>query len=143
MVKRYIPDLPNFIALGEQNHALIMQLLRNMAEDKFIAFADGGNLSLVVDQTAPYTWFLRIHFARKLLPIDVVFDFNVRVYLDAQLAEVISSAHVGKLEAIFHYPNDVMAHIDEKEQSNLLLNELLIQATQQGMLEDFPVKGLA
>ncbi len=143
MAKGYIPDLPNIIALGEQNYALIMQLLANSADDKVIPFVNGGELVFTIEQTAPYTWFVDICFRRKLKPFNVSFDFKVRVYLDAQLAEVVSSAHIGKLDAVFHYPNRVMAQVDEKEQSNLLLNELLIEALQQGMIHDFSVEGWA
>ena len=54
---------------------------------------------------------------------DIIFD--VRVYDDARLAEVISYQGRGRIQFKYNYPNDKMYVPDEKRQGNLLLHDWL------------------
>jgi len=50
---------------------------------------------------------------------------KVRIYHDAQLAEVISYQGHSRILSKYPYPNQKMFHRDEKRQANYLLNDWL------------------
>jgi uncharacterized protein YqiB (DUF1249 family) len=133
MGNRYIPDLPRMMAFGEQNYALLMLLLQNKAASTSIYFESGGEMSIEVEQAAPYTWFLTIKSHHLHTKFAGILSLYVRLYLDARIAEVYGSQDNKRLKPIFSVPNKSMAQVDEKEQLNLLLNELLMHARHNGL----------
>ena len=58
--------------------------------------------------------------------------FVVRLYHDAQAAEVLACQHISRFKARYDYPNTDMLLPDEKRQINLLLRDWLKLCTAQG-----------
>jgi len=113
----------------ERNYAALMFLLDELGvfDEGFSSYEHNGTrISITVLEETRYTYLLGIcqHFpnAGKVIP-DL--EFKVRVYLDAQLAEVVSYQGEQYLKARYQIPNMSMFHPDEKRQSNLLLYDWL------------------
>jgi len=113
----------------EGNYRVLMDLLNyhQLHAQSYAEQIQGNHwIEFVVVERTRYTLQLKIkhnfHAAGKFLP-DLV--FNVRVYLDAALAEVIAYQGQQQLLASYPYPNEQMFHPDEKRQANLLLHDWL------------------
>lgn len=79
----------------------------------------------IIEKTR-YTSLIRIHqtFMSKTVHLsDIIFD--VRIYQDAQLAEVLSYQGKTRVQYKYTYPNESMFVPDEKSQGNLLLHDWL------------------
>lgn len=61
------------------------------------------------------------------------FSFNVRLCLDARVAEVVSYIDNKRLLPVYEYPNAEMRHRDEKKQANMILNECLCFLYRHGL----------
>ena len=106
----------------------------------------GLELSIIVSEIAKYTTMLSVCVAPSSMPsndtvIDEPLDVNssdnnflavlasysldVRLYHDAQLAEVVSSKGCSQFKARHDYPNQQMHQCDEKSQLNQFLSELI------------------
>ena len=66
---------------------------------------------------------------------DAVYTLDVRLYHDANLAEVITFANQRRFLPRNEYPNHKMHQQDEKSQLNLFLGEILDNCLQQGRVE--------
>lgn len=114
----------------ERNYIALMKMLAHaqMNEHCRVRFELAGSLvTLALLEQTPYTLLLDIHQHipgqdNTLLP-DL--HFTVRVYVDAQLAEVVSYQGHARLHARYDYPNPRMLYRDEKRQANLLLHDWL------------------
>lgn len=83
-------------------------------------------VELRVLEETPYTLLIRIcqTFTDKGAYLsDIIFE--VRIYQDAHLAEVISYQGKARIKFKYAYPNDNMFVPDEKRQGNLLLHDWL------------------
>ena len=83
-------------------------------------------VELRVLEETPYTLLVRIcqTFTDKGGYLsDIIFE--VRIYQDAHLAEVISYQGKARIKFKYTYPNDNMFVPDEKRQGNLLLHDWL------------------
>lgn len=60
-------------------------------------------------------------------------SFRVRIYMDAQVAEVVSYIGESRLLPEYKYPNENMWQPDEKKQANLLLHDCLMHIAGQGI----------
>jgi uncharacterized protein YqiB (DUF1249 family) len=69
-------------------------------------------------------------------------SLTIRVYHDAQMAEVIKNKNIAYIKASYDYPNQKMHQKDEKTQNNLFLNDWLKFCLEHGMMvpEDIFVK---
>lgn len=114
----------------ERNYIALMKMLAHaqMNERVRVEFELAGVcVTLTLLEQTRYTLLLDIHQQipgqdRDLLP-DL--HFTVRVYVDAQLAEVVSYQGYMRLRARYEYPNPQMLYRDEKRQANLLLHDWL------------------
>jgi uncharacterized protein YqiB (DUF1249 family) len=114
----------------ENNYASLMRLLPFLFEEEGLArvYARHLNATLVVSilEQCRYTQEIEIkqvfNEATQHLPGLVM---KVRVYHDAQLAEVISYQGHSRILPKYSYPNEKMFHRDEKRQANYLLNDWL------------------
>ncbi len=70
--------------------------------------------------------------ATDLLSLLSSYTLNVRLYHDAQLAEVVSSKGCLQFKARHQYPNQDMHQCDEKSQLNQFLGELIVFCLVQG-----------
>lgn len=93
-------------------------------------------VTCTITEAAPYTTFLTFtqdsqvgHAAANPMPLKI----NVRLYHDAQLAEVVDAEQNAVLPGRFGYPNRRMYQVDEKAQCNRFLGEWLAYCRQHGL----------
>jgi uncharacterized protein len=111
----------NYIALMDMISAMDLIVHRHIQFD-----LAGDQLSLNLAEETRYTLLLNIrHRFSQLDPIVPELQFDVRVYLDARLAEVIAYQGIRYLLYKYPYPNKGMHHRDEKRQTNLMLFDWL------------------
>ncbi len=133
---KYVPALPDFLALCERNYA---QLNRYLAQDTGpgqstdIQICEQHCYRLSVTEVAPFTTTLRIEL---LQTVHRLFrpGFVVRLYHDARVAEVLACQHISRFKARYDYPNADMLLPDEKRQINLLLRDWLKLCAGQGYI---------
>lgn len=133
-LKRYVPAVPDFLALCERNYA---QLNRYLAADARVGQSSDIQVSeqhcyrLSVTDVARFTTTVSIEL---LSGREALFKpgFVVRLYHDASVAEVLSCQHVQRFKARYDYPNTDMLLPDEKRQINQLLRDWLKLCAAQG-----------
>jgi uncharacterized protein len=134
--QKYVPKLPDFLALCERNYA---QLNRYLAADTVsgqstvVQVSDSHQYRISVTEVARFTTTLQIEL---LTEQEYLFrpHFVVRLYHDAQVAEVLACQHVSRFKARYDYPNLAMLLPDEKRQINLLLRDWLKLCAGQGYI---------
>jgi len=84
-----------------------------------------------IEQT-PYTTLLKISLCDIALNWLPPSTFRVRVYRDAQMAEVVDFCGQRHFRARYGYPNAEMYHPDEKAQLNRHLGEWLAYCLSEG-----------
>ncbi len=113
----------------ERNYFLLSEMLEEtqLLQNGVAGFELGAcPVELSVIETTRYTSLVKIHqlFVSKTTHLpDIVFD--VRVYHDANLAEVLSYQGRERIQYKYTYPNENMFVPDEKRQGNLLLHDWL------------------
>lgn len=124
---KYQPNVSAFLALCGRNYALILKWLPDESEHDTMWTIDGefGSLAVTLLENTKYTQLIEIsrslpHSLFVLSPKVVV-----RVYHDAQLAEVLTSQQIFSFKPVYDYPNIHMHQADEKFQVNAFLEELL------------------
>ncbi len=141
---RYCVDLSAAQAECEANYWRLERLLHAFREEDR-CFAIGAHLQLRVSvkERSPYTTFLDIEQAQTAIPTLAsrisVLKMSVRVYHDAQLAEVVAFAHLQRVLPHYDYPNPAMHQPDEKAQWNRFLGEWLSHCLQHGVPIDRPL----
>lgn len=144
MRQRYCVDLSAAQAECESNYWRLQRLLHGFREDDR-CFAIGANLQMhvCVTERSPYTTFIDIEQAQTAIPTLVshatVLKLSVRVYHDAQMAEVVAFAHSQRILPRYDYPNPAMHQPDEKSQWNRFLGEWLSHCLQHGVPIDRPL----
>lgn len=137
--RQYQPQLPDFLSLCERNYARLNRLLPAQFAPGLqwhIAINPQQHYQLSVLECGPFTTRLQI----KLVAPDqpglgdnfVKPSFDVQLYHDAQLAEVVRMASHRKFAARYPYPNPQMMQPDEKRQINQLLADWLKLCVAQG-----------
>lgn len=131
--RRYCVDLAAAQAECEANYWRLDRLLHAFREDDRL-FAIGSHLHMhiYVKERSPYTTLLEIVQAPTAIA-SLVPCLNVRVYHDAQLAEVVSFAQLRRVLPHYDYPNPAMHQPDEKAQWNRFLGEWLSHCLQHGV----------
>lgn len=139
---RYKVDLKRFMADCEANFLRLQRLFPAMAgEDHYRFLMDGAGeqaVDIQVLERTPYTLLLELRHESGDSPWIRVPTMRVRVYHDAQLAEVVSCAAQRRVRARNPYPNDNMHHPDEKAQWNRFLGEWLALCLQRGYAQASP-----
>ena len=115
----------------EKNYAFLVRLLPFLLENDGVVRACAKNLNAKIEITileqCRYTQTIQIkqvftHGSPHLPGLSL----KVRIYHDAQLAEVISYQGHSRMLPKYNYPNKKMFHRDEKRQVNYLLNDWLV-----------------
>ncbi len=113
----------------ENNYRNLLQLfpdLIDMATPEISIQNAKMTLNVVVQECSRYTTTLTIkHAFKQQTPYLVDMAMKVRIYHDAQVAEVLSYQGEHRFEGRYNYPNPQMRHRDEKRQLNQLLQEWL------------------
>ncbi|WP_339877849.1 DUF1249 domain-containing protein [Pseudidiomarina gelatinasegens] len=127
--KRYKFDLAALQRLAAINYAALRPMVAGVKQSgsKIIKVGQQLRFAVTVLETAPYTTEVRIEQQAllKQLPGLRATQIDVRLYHDAQLAEVVRSQGVSRLQASYEVPNPSMHHADEKHQVNHFLQEWL------------------
>ncbi|PHR66099.1 MAG: hypothetical protein COA51_03545 [Idiomarina sp.] len=115
--------------LAAINYAALRPMVAGVKQSgsKIIKVGQQLRFAVTVLETAPYTTEVRIEQQAllKQLPGLRETQIDVRLYHDAQLAEVVRSQGVSRLQASYEVPNPSMHHADEKHQVNHFLQEWL------------------
>ncbi|NKF49484.1 DUF1249 domain-containing protein [Shewanella sp. WXL01] len=124
---KYQPNVSGFLSLCTRNYGHILKWLPEHAEveDCWNVVGEFGTLTVKLVENTKYTQLLELS---RYLPTSYFFKSpcaRVRVYHDAQLAEVLTSQQIYRLKPVYDYPNLFMHQTDEKYQVNAFLEELL------------------
>lgn len=127
-----------YTALGlyEENFSKLMLLLEGLEgiDGSAVLTAEGlPSLRLTLIERSAYTATLTLdqslgaqrHFIRAL-------HMKIRIYLDAQVAEVLAYQQAARLEAFYPYPNPHMFQPYEKRRVNQFLGEWLNHCLEAG-----------
>lgn len=129
--RQFQKDFVSQVADCEANFLRLQQLLPEYAE------RDTWQYDIVVKNNPMHVQFTIIERHAYTLSIEVAMShklsanlatkntFVVRMYLDAQTAEVVDDARMRQLQADYSYPNKDMLQRDEKMQRNRFLAEWL------------------
>ncbi|NCP63375.1 MAG: DUF1249 domain-containing protein [Paraglaciecola sp.] len=129
---RYVPKLADMHKVCEHNYARVLSLLPDCdTESLSYQFQVNKNLhyQLKIIDSSRYT--STIEMSQRSAGIDDTSpDYLkpvvvLRLYHDAQMAEVMSAQHVGALKPSYAYPNNKMYQRNEKEMVNQFLAEWL------------------
>lgn len=145
--RQYQPQLPDFLSLCERNYARLNRLLPTdfaPGLQWFIAINSQQKYQLSVLECGPFTTRLQIELIMtnqsEFASNYVSPSFDVQLYHDAQLAEVVRVARHRKFAPRYPYPNPQMMQPDEKRQINLLLADWLKLCVAQGYNAEVNVK---
>ena len=125
--QKYQPNVSAFLAVCGRNYAHILKWLPDHTNINVPWRVEGefGSLSVNIVENTKYTQLVEIsrpilngHFFKSPKAL-------VRIYHDAQLAEVLTSQQIYRLKPVYDYPNIYMHQSDEKFQVNAFLEELL------------------
>lgn len=128
-IKRYRPDLKTFMALCASNYAKMCKLIpetKIAIPDSFhksLSIALQPELNIKLLQASRYTQTFQLQQTSKNIHMNR--DFCVRLYHDAQMAEILSGVNDSMLPPIYKIPNSEMKQVDEKLQLNRFLSEWL------------------
>lgn len=146
-LKRYKVDLVAHMAECDANYVRLHQLLPELfdRDERSLTLtlleAEHRLLRFRVLERCPYTTTLTVDFCRSspewhpLLPAP---RLTVRLYHDAQTAEVTAYQGEDRFEGRYEYPNGKMRQPDEKVQLNRFLGEYLSLCLTEGR-EPVPV----
>ena len=119
----------NMMMVYEANYKRLMQLIPDFRSVTGVLVSRSDNdagISLNILEHCRYTSTLSLtQYLRidgKLVP-DL--DMKIRVYHDAQVAEIVAYQHESRFASFYPYPNPKMRHHFEKRQINLFFSEWL------------------
>ena len=135
--RKYVPDLASYGLLCELNYARLLKLLPQcQPAGRSYDYAIESNVSyrLTVLECHKYTTVISLcelspQYHSTRLP-----TMEVRLYHDANMAEVTACQNFGKIEGYYQYPNQKMMQKDEKFQLNQLLQTWLKICHDQGQV---------
>jgi uncharacterized protein YqiB (DUF1249 family) len=142
--QRYKLDLAGQMAECEANYARLMKLLPDMGRVDHCRFAvqqaagPSTHFCISVKERCKYTTMLEVSQSSQVAAWAGAPDFSLRVYHDAQMAEVTAFQGYQRLQPIYPYPNHQMLHVDEKSQLNTFLGEWLSYCLKYGHAVDMP-----
>lgn len=138
LLRRYTVDLQAYMAECEANYRRLMKLIPE-DNDEIVYQVQLPDQSSVlmrfqVLERCKYTTMITIEQAGlgQWLPES---HFEVRIYHDAKMAEVISFQKQGKVRSVYGYPNEKMHQKDEKFQQHNFLSECLANCLKNGFSE--------
>jgi uncharacterized protein YqiB (DUF1249 family) len=143
--KKYTIDLAGQMAECEANYARIMKLLPDFEETDqrllAVELPDGEPVEFCIEvkERCKYTTMVDISQFQSSIdtpPWTVAPFFSLRIYHDAQMAEVVAYDRHRGVRPSYEYPNDKMYHRDEKVQLNTFLGEWLSHCLKYGRALD-------
>lgn len=138
--RRYQFDLAALQRMAALNYAVLQKLVGSLTASTERRIKVGRQLHFTIEvrESAPYTTEVRIQqqAITQQLPGLKETQLDVRLYHDAQLAEVVRSQGVERLQPVYPQPNPHMHQPDEKHQMNQFLNEWLQMIKRAGMAQE-------
>ena len=135
----YSVDLPAHMAECDANYHRLMRLfpnLRDQSERRIALPLSTLDAEVVFEvlEKGPYTTQLSIDVKseQKWLKLAAAPSMSIRVYHDAQSAEVVSYQTQNRFHGKYEYPNTRMNQRDEKVQINRFLGEFLTLCLEHG-----------
>ena len=124
--KGYQIDLSDLHAQCEANYHRLMRLFPEYEQQGQCVF-EAGQVSVVLEVTARdrYTTDMRMRYQGATPHFGTNSCFDLRLYHDARMAEVVHCSTSRRFEARYRYPNPDMLQRDEKFQQNRFAAELL------------------
>ena len=142
MKPRYKVDLRRQQADYEANYQRLLRLMPNIHKCNRWQYIIGNDhtrdsdVTIEVQERAKYTTtiqLLQYYRSHNMCNENAI---TVRLYHDANLAEVLSWQHYRNLQARYNYPNRHMHQCDEKAQLNRFFGELLAHCLLHGQIAD-------
>lgn len=143
--RAYQIDLVQQHQLCELNYVRLLRLFPELFQrDNCRVLVDYGThqqdhevlVSLEVQQRSPYTTLVCITFSSEWGEWLNLPGFEVRLYHDVNMAEVVFSKPGQRLQPKYQYPNSKMHQPDEKYQWNLFLADCLEYCLKGGMFPE-------
>jgi uncharacterized protein YqiB (DUF1249 family) len=133
-------DLTDLHALCDANYRRVLQLFPDYEQrnDRRIAAAD-AEVTLEVTDRGRYTTALRVTLSGVLPAPLGVSSFELRVYHDARMAEVIAFQSQRTGAPRFRYPNPQMHQRNEKLSQNQFAADLLSFCLAEGRVTSLPL----
>lgn len=153
--KKYQPNLVSLMTLCANNYVLLLKIQADktaLNQQRHFFINDYLSYSVTVNEVTRYTTLLsfeqkplktselkandssQIKTKAKTLTSALHPRMIIRLYHDAQMAEVISSQGVFQVKPRYDYPNKNMHQQDEKQQINQFLNEWLHLCLEHGQV---------
>lgn len=135
---RYTVDLQYLQTVCALNYGRLRRLLPDLAAQDFYRFhwdqpgPQPALLEVEVLERSAYTDTLLLSQTTTRLPWCPRLDMEVRLYHDAELAEVLRFQAARRIPARNRYPNPAMQTRDEKTQVNEFLAECLHHCLREG-----------
>jgi uncharacterized protein YqiB (DUF1249 family) len=122
----YQIDLADLHALCEVNYHRLMRLFPDYEQRSDWDFAVGDvTVALEVTARGRYTTDMRLRYHSATPRVWAGSYFDLRLYHDARMAEIVHCSTSRRFEARYRYPNPDMLQRDEKYQQNRFASELL------------------
>ncbi|MDA5489249.1 DUF1249 family protein [Yersinia kristensenii] len=127
MSKRYTPDFPEMMRICETNFAQLRRLIPRVDEvGESVAYqVNGASYQLTIIESTRYTSVVEIVQTAPTISHWSLPSMVVRLYHDAQVAEVCASQQISRFKASYDYPNKKLHQRDEKHQINQFLADWL------------------
>jgi len=122
----YHIDLSDLHAQCEANYHRLVRLFPMYEQQNRSVFAAGDvSVSLEVTARDRYTTDMRLRYQGASPHLMSGSYFDLRLYHDARMAEVVHCSTSRRFEARYRYPNPEMLQRDEKYQQNRFAAELM------------------
>jgi uncharacterized protein YqiB (DUF1249 family) len=125
---KYVPDLTGFMVLCEQNYLRLYKLLPKIEPvGAYFDYCINDILiyRLTIKEVCKYTTIISVNQLSPKLDDFLTPTMEVRLYHDANMAEVTSSQNINRIKGSYQYPNAAMMQKDEKHQINRFLRDWL------------------
>lgn len=148
--KRYKVNLPEQLADCEVNYQYLLSLLPDVTsqnEGEQFCYVVGGatgcesSIRLKLIEQTKYTSLVHIvHYCQlqetsRNNRVDLTYSGDVRLYHDADMAEVVKCQRYRQFAPRYEYPNVNMHQVNEKAQMNRFLRDLLAYCLATGRID--------
>lgn len=126
--RKYIPHLPSMQHVCGLNYVRLINLLPDCDTEALVYHFKVNkvlNYTIKILECSRYTSTLEMSQDALAGPDFMRPIVRIRLYHDAQLAEVTQAQHIGALQPSYEYPNSKMYQKNEKQMVNLFLAEWL------------------
>lgn len=134
---KYVPDLQAFGLMCELNYVRLSKLLPQIEpEGHFYDYCVNDNTiyRLTIVECCKFTTIVNLEQRAPDVVDYLRPQLEVRLYHDADMAEVTRAQNIKRIEGTYQYPNAKMMQKDEKYQINRFLQAWLVMCHQHGQV---------